>query len=376
MSVLFVIFNVFISFNLVSYALKFQRKSITSNKFALSYEMRIRIQGTKNAYTTLRPFDVVLYDLQKSIEDSVQLKRLGVYTVDREVLPLCSYGEDRLYIDKTERALNAEKLNNDGRLCRIISSDRRGTESFIIEEYLGSEVIVPILNPLEPTIAGADLNADTANVAVVEVVSAPTVFPYDVDTLLTPDRHEHDGSDNELENLETELKYHEMKVAQCILKKQTLALQNTGKISSSTADNRNNKSVINSTSAPTAIGPYSQAIKMNGFLFVSGCIGINPVTNKLVDSLSIQSQTEQALKNLLAIINESGYSVSDVCKTTIMLADTTHFSIVNKIYGEFFATNAVGTAPPARSTFAVAALPIGALVEIEAIVGQSRAVDM
>ncbi len=128
------------------------------------------------------------------------------------------------------------------------------------------------------------------------------------------------------------------------------------------ASPRGTKEVISSMNAPAAIGPYSHAIKANGFLFVSGSIGIDPKTSKLVPG-SVAEQTEQALKNLVAIIEDADCKVSNVVKTTVLLNDMADYALVNGIYAKTFSE-----AKPARAAFACKGLPAGALVEIEAIV--------
>ena len=120
------------------------------------------------------------------------------------------------------------------------------------------------------------------------------------------------------------------------------------------------KRKIASSGAPGAIGPYSQAIEVDGFLFTAGQIGIDPKTGELQPGVKLQA--EQALKNLMAILQEAGYSADDVVKTTIFLANIEDFAEVNEVYSKFF-----NEPYPARSTVAVAALPKGALVEIELI---------
>ena len=118
------------------------------------------------------------------------------------------------------------------------------------------------------------------------------------------------------------------------------------------------REVVSTPNAPAAIGPYSQAIKANGFVFVSGCIGLHPETKQLAGS--IEDQTRQVLENLKSIVEASGSSLEKVCKTTILLSSMSDFATVNSIYSEYFPTN-----PPARATFAVAGLPLGAAIEIE-----------
>lgn len=119
--------------------------------------------------------------------------------------------------------------------------------------------------------------------------------------------------------------------------------------------------VINSSKAPEAIGPYSQAIKANGFVFVSGQLPIDRQTGKFVSG-GVEEQTKQALTNLTYILEEAGLTLKHVVKTTVLLADINDFSKMNGIYAEFF-----NAAYPARAAYQVAHLPNGALVEIEAI---------
>ncbi len=123
------------------------------------------------------------------------------------------------------------------------------------------------------------------------------------------------------------------------------------------------KIVLSSTSAPAAVGPYSQAVRVGELLFCSGQIPIDPVTGKLIESRQVADQTRRVLLNLQALLADHGIGLERVVKTTVFLTDLAHFSEMNTVYGEFFRTD-----PPARSTVAVAALPLGALVEIEAVV--------
>jgi 2-iminobutanoate/2-iminopropanoate deaminase len=120
------------------------------------------------------------------------------------------------------------------------------------------------------------------------------------------------------------------------------------------------RQAIASTNAPGALGPYSQAIATDGLVFCSGQIGIDPATGELLDG--IEAQTDRALRNLAAVLDAAGASLADVVKTTIFLADIGDFAAVNAVYASH-----LPDPPPARSTFAVAALPKAALVEIEMI---------
>ncbi len=120
------------------------------------------------------------------------------------------------------------------------------------------------------------------------------------------------------------------------------------------------KKAINSKDAPAAIGPYSQAVRAGGMLYVSGMLGIDPADGKLKSTVT--EQAEQALKNLCAVLKEAGTDAGSVVKTTVFITDMEAFAAVNDIYAKYF------TAPfPARSCVQVSALPKGGLFEIEAI---------
>ncbi len=121
------------------------------------------------------------------------------------------------------------------------------------------------------------------------------------------------------------------------------------------------KKIINTTKAPAALGPYSQAIEANGMLFVSGQVPIDPATSKIVGG-AISEQTEQVMKNIAAILEEAGYSFSDVIKSTCLLSDMANFAAMNAVYGKYYPEN-----PPARAAFAVKELPLSVMVEIETI---------
>lgn len=112
--------------------------------------------------------------------------------------------------------------------------------------------------------------------------------------------------------------------------------------------------------APAAVGPYSQAIKTDGLVFASGQLGLDPQSGTL--RAGLEEQTQQALTNLAAVLEAAGTGLQNVVKTTIFLVDLSQFGVVNRIYATAF-----NGAPPARSTVQVAALPLGGLIEIEAI---------
>jgi 2-iminobutanoate/2-iminopropanoate deaminase len=116
--------------------------------------------------------------------------------------------------------------------------------------------------------------------------------------------------------------------------------------------------IINTTNAPAPIGPYSQAVIANGFLFLSGQIAINPESGLVVES-SLAEETHQVMRNVKAVLLEAGYGLEDIAKTSIFLSDMSLFAEVNEIYGSYFETNF-----PARETIAVKGLPKGVNVEI------------
>ena len=121
------------------------------------------------------------------------------------------------------------------------------------------------------------------------------------------------------------------------------------------------RQAIQTDRAPEAIGPYSQAIRAGGLLFVSGQIPLVPSTGELIDG-DIRAQTDQVMRNLSEILKAAGVSFDRIVRTTIFLADLTDFGVVNEVYGGYFDAPA-----PARATFQVARLPKDARVEIDAI---------
>jgi 2-iminobutanoate/2-iminopropanoate deaminase len=121
------------------------------------------------------------------------------------------------------------------------------------------------------------------------------------------------------------------------------------------------KKIIATDMAPAALGPYSQAVISGDFLFISGQLPINPLTGTLIDG-DIAGRTHQVMANIKTIVEAAGGELSDIVKTTIFLTDLRDFHVVNEAYGHYFPT-----APPARSTIQVAALPLGSNIEIETI---------
>ena len=123
------------------------------------------------------------------------------------------------------------------------------------------------------------------------------------------------------------------------------------------------KKIIATNGAPAAIGPYSQAVELNGTLYVSGQLPVDPATGIMPQG--IEAQTEQSLKNIGAILEAAGLTYNDVVKTTVLLADMADFGAMNAVYARFFIQD-----KPARVCFQAAALPKNALVEIDAVAGK------
>lgn len=121
------------------------------------------------------------------------------------------------------------------------------------------------------------------------------------------------------------------------------------------------KKIISTPNAPAAIGPYSQAIEANGFIFTSGQLPINPASGT-IEATDITGQTDQVIKNMSAILQAAGSSLENIVKNTVYLSDISNFAAMNEVYKQYFKENF-----PARSTFAVKDLPMGSLVEIETV---------
>lgn len=120
------------------------------------------------------------------------------------------------------------------------------------------------------------------------------------------------------------------------------------------------KKIIESQDAPAAIGPYNQAIESGGMLYISGQIPINRESGKIIEG--IEAQTDQVLQNIGHILNEAGFKYNDIVKTTCLLSDMDNFKAMNEVYAKYFKDD-----PPARAAFAVKDLPLGVMIEIEAV---------
>ena len=121
------------------------------------------------------------------------------------------------------------------------------------------------------------------------------------------------------------------------------------------------REIVKTDRAPAAVGPYSQAVRVGHFVFTAGQVGIDPAAGKIVAE-DVVGQTHQVMHNLREVLRQAGTDLDKVVKTTVFLQDMGHFKAMNGVYGGYFSDQ-----PPARSTVEVAQLPIGALVEIEAI---------
>jgi 2-iminobutanoate/2-iminopropanoate deaminase len=121
------------------------------------------------------------------------------------------------------------------------------------------------------------------------------------------------------------------------------------------------RTIIKTDQAPAAVGPYSQAVRIGNLVYTAGQIPLDPATGKLVEG-TIEAQTRRVLENLKAVLEAAGSSLTNVVKTTVFLQDMGDFGAMNGVYAQFF-----GASPPARSAVEVAALPLGAEVEIEAV---------
>ena len=130
------------------------------------------------------------------------------------------------------------------------------------------------------------------------------------------------------------------------------------------------REIVKTKNAPAAVGPYSQAVRVGNFIYTAGQIALMPETGQLVEG-GIEAQTRQVMQNLVAELEAAGSNLASVIKTTIYVTNLADFATINQVYGSFFTSD-----PPARSTVQVAALPLGANVEIEAVAlaGQTRGV--
>jgi 2-iminobutanoate/2-iminopropanoate deaminase len=171
---------------------------------------------------------------------------------------------------------------------------------------------------------------------------------------------------DDIREVDNKLKFYEQQL--CRIKAETERLEKKKEVLIS---QRGKTTRVLSPDAPKPIGPYSQAVMLNNQIYVSGCIGIDPSTGGLVHG-GIEEQTVQALKNLQAILSAARSSKDRIAKTTIYVTDLAQYAVVNKLYASFLEQGeATGEdlVLPARTTVQVSALPLGALVEIDAVAG-------
>jgi hypothetical protein len=213
------------------------------------------VTGTKNAYTTLRSGDVITYKLDEPIDG--KSVRLGTLSGDgKDILPLCNIVEQGVdfVLDPNSSPISAEKLRKEGKLLRIISSDRKG-DGYVIEEYLDEEIYIPAL---ETTAAAATSNTNHNNVVNNDISALIKL----AETQLATSQH----------ILET--------------------LRSTISGSGNSFTTTNTITTITTSDAPAPVGPYSQAVKAGDMLYLSGSIGLDPVSKALVPG-GVEAQAKQ-----------------------------------------------------------------------------------
>jgi 2-iminobutanoate/2-iminopropanoate deaminase len=326
---------------------------------ALKAEIRILISGTKNAYTTVRSGDVVYY----AYEVGDKVRAFGLFTAEGTVAPLCNYldeSKDVLYLDKEQEPMSVKHLVNENKLLRIVSSDKRG-ERYVIEEYIDDDVYIPVR---DPSVVPYQASDDWGSQYTPPLATQEETPVLDISSTEPPKATSHTGASSS-STLEKKIELVKLQLEVASLKVKLIELEMTRERSSVQFP-----VVVSSKLAPLPVqgAPYSQAVKSNGLLFVSGCLGIDPLLNKLVTG-GIEAQTKRALTNLDVILRAGDSSAMKVLKVTILLSSMDDYVSVNKLYAEFFKarTPASTSYYPARTTYQVAKLPLDALVEIDAI---------
>jgi len=393
--VLFIYLLSLINLSFISGLLLSGRVVSPTSTLRLYGELRILIHGTKNAYTTLRPYDLVMYELPRAIGSCT--RALGVYSSeDSKVFPLCNHveGSSEFFHDQLQSPLSAEELKSQGRLLRVVSSDRRGTDCFLVEEYLDSDVYIPV----RIQEAAAALVAPTQNVQQLQlqqqqaqVQQQPQLHGASQDSLQFVSSGELDAS---IAKVEARLEVANLKsiLTELVSEKQrrsgihepqlsALVSTLTSTVASSSLSHsplapspgtttsplvtsaQHRLEQVVSDKAPLPVGPYSQAIKAQGMVYVSGCLGIDPQSQKLVEG-GIIFQTSQVFDNIKNILEAAGSDVNKIVKVTVIVKDLTDMQFVNRIYADALSDCAV---LPARTTFAASSLPLGALVEVDIV---------
>eukprot|EP01031_Cornospumella_fuschlensis_P029099 gene29099-35119_t len=291
----------------------------------------LRTEGTKNPFPqgffTLRTGTIVSYLLPHPVNSKT--RRLGVMSEDGKIVPLCHIGGGEFVLDPSEQPLAAEQLRDNNLLLRPHPASRKNGW-WLIPEYLDDDFYIPFI---------WDSLASNSKLTPSPLPpSSPSTAP------VTPLLMKDSNVDAVIQQAEAQIQSLQSLVSE--LKSQT-----RGK-------------VVHTDDAPVAVGPYSQAIKTNNLVFASGCIGLDPTTGKLVQGL--EGQTRQALANLQAILQAAKTSFSNLAKTTIYLTSMADYSVVNKLYADLLRDGGC-TDFPARTTIQVSALPLGALVEIDAV---------
>lgn len=315
-------------------------KTGTLSSTSLYAEMRILIYGSKNAYTTIRPDDLVLYSITPVEADSgrLQTRALGLYTAKKEVLPLYVLSDSdktlftEFHVDTAAKPLPAKELQEKGQLLRIVSADKHKGK-YRVTEFLDEQVFIDVRDEVA-TVPSSD--------------HTPTAVP-------SANSERPEGVEKELVDLEQKL-LSSLQNVQAI--KQRYGTISTSTTTAATVPLQK----VATNLAPAAVGPYSQAVICGSMVYLSGCVGIDPAVGKIVSG-GVEAETLRALKNMEAILTAAGSSKNKVCKTTVLLKDMDDYATVNKLYSDFFSTNDI---LPARTCYAAAALPIGALIEIEA----------
>ena len=222
-----------------------------------------------------------------------------------------------------------------------MSSDRKGESTFTIDEYLGSDVVIPLRNKDE-SFEAKDLNLDNQINTQTEISSSST------------------DKENELQTLQLEIMQLQLKVLKLQEKKLSEGVPNS-------ITPLSVRESVYTSDAPKPVGPYTQAIVSNGIVYTSGSIGLDPITNQLVRG-GIEAEARRAFTNLQAVLQASNSDLRNVLKLTILLQDLQDFATVNSICRELWPNENY----PARTTFQVAALPLGAQIEVDAIATSSR----
>ena len=316
--------------------------------------MKILISGTKNAYTTLRPQDIVYFKLPQQSDGTV--KALGLFTVEggrNVVKPLCKIDEEdeEYYVDQSQESLSADSLNKQGSILRIVSADRKGRDAFIIEEYVDDDVSIPIRpsNSLKPA-----TSSEQTDTSIWKELQARLSSRLDNPALPATESAQpsNAGAVEMTDVLEARLQVATLRLE---LLETKFKLQQ---------ERKTDKNQFASVTDPLQLSPrpYSHAVKVNGMIFLSGCIGISPETKKLVDG-GATAELRCAVETMKRILDASKSSLNRVCKVTLLLKDMKDYDAVNCVYKEYFS----GEILPARTTAAVSDLPFGASVEIEAI---------